>query len=430
MSIERIKSTAEQIMSRLNAVKGRGEEATKQAMVMPMLQAMGYDIWNPEEVCPEYDADFAIKKMGQKEKVDIAIMKDGKPAIFIEVKSADIKLDGHQGQLARYYNFDTAVSLAILTNGIEWWLYTDTAEPNRMDERPFHVCNMDAAEQGLDVLARFCKETFDGNVICDYATELKYTALIAKFLRENLDLRERDPEENFIRWILTELKDKGGYQGMIFATVVNRFRPIVKAALTRTVREIVRRSISAMDEEAAPVIAQPAPAATIAEEVINTPTTSIPIRTIVTTDDELALYAAIEEIFNHSSFKNGTINEPGRRREIPIELGFKDTTAYFGIYFNKPGWWFLRAMLDGNNKWLGFDLPADIGAPLIPEQIKILPKTAFASIRVAFNGLEDLRLLEPVILAAMEHNVRQRATAQEVEDGGEQASAPEAPGNM
>jgi len=34
-----------------------------------MLDALGYDIWNPCEVCPEYAADTAIKKAGQKEKV-------------------------------------------------------------------------------------------------------------------------------------------------------------------------------------------------------------------------------------------------------------------------------------------------------------------------------------------------------------------------
>ena len=70
-------------------------------------------------------------------------------------------------------------------------------------------------------------------------------------------------------------------------------------------------------------------------------------------------------------------------------------------------------MLDGKNKWLGFDLPAEIGTPLVPEAIKILPKSHLSPIRVAFSGLDDLRSLEPVILAAMEHNVRQRANNQD-----------------
>lgn len=87
--LEKIRKTVEQICERLNAVKGRGEEATK--------QALGYNIWLPTEVCPEYEADFAIKKNGQKEKVDIAILKDNVPQIFVEVKSIDVNLDGHEG---------------------------------------------------------------------------------------------------------------------------------------------------------------------------------------------------------------------------------------------------------------------------------------------------------------------------------------------
>ncbi len=66
-----------------------------------MLETLDYDIWLPSEVCPEYEADFAIKKSGQKEKVDIAILQDEVPLIFLEVKSIDTKLDGHEGQLAR-----------------------------------------------------------------------------------------------------------------------------------------------------------------------------------------------------------------------------------------------------------------------------------------------------------------------------------------
>ena len=217
-----------------------------------------------------------------------------KPAIYVEVKSIDTGLDGHEGQLARYFNATSSVSLAILTNGLEWRLYTDTASQNIMDSKPFCICKLDAAEQGLDVLARFCKSDFSGDAICDYATELKYTTLIANFLRRNLDPREGDPEENLIRWILAELKDAGGHTGIVNANVVNRFRPIVKAALTRTVREIVRRSISAMDEEVAPAVTQPQPQPSpVSDDTVNTPETSNTQRAIVTTEDEMALYVAI-----------------------------------------------------------------------------------------------------------------------------------------
>ena len=64
MSIDRLKSVVEQINARIPATRGRGEEATKQALILPLLSALGYDIWNPAEVCPEYEADFAIRKGG------------------------------------------------------------------------------------------------------------------------------------------------------------------------------------------------------------------------------------------------------------------------------------------------------------------------------------------------------------------------------
>lgn len=138
MSVEKLKTAIDQINGRVAATRGLGEEATKQALILPMLDALGYNIWNPTEVCPEYDADFAIKKAGQKEKVDLAILLDGQPRIFFEVKPVHVTLDGHEGQLARYFNATTSVALAILTNGLEYQFFTDTGEPNLMDKVPFY----------------------------------------------------------------------------------------------------------------------------------------------------------------------------------------------------------------------------------------------------------------------------------------------------
>ena len=50
------------------------EEATKNAMVLPFIHALGYDIFNPAEVVPEFTADIGTKK---GEKVVYAILKDG-----------------------------------------------------------------------------------------------------------------------------------------------------------------------------------------------------------------------------------------------------------------------------------------------------------------------------------------------------------------
>ena len=38
------------------------EEATKNAFIMPFIKALGYDVFNPLEVVPEFVADIGIKK--------------------------------------------------------------------------------------------------------------------------------------------------------------------------------------------------------------------------------------------------------------------------------------------------------------------------------------------------------------------------------
>ena len=91
----------EQLKERAISLKDslQTEEATKNALVMPFLNALGYDVFNPLEVVPEFVADSRLKK---DEKVDYAVMKDGKPIILIECKKVDNdKLDvkKHAGQL-------------------------------------------------------------------------------------------------------------------------------------------------------------------------------------------------------------------------------------------------------------------------------------------------------------------------------------------
>ena len=105
---EDLRNLAEQIKKRQAHVKG--EEATKQALVLPFLQVLGFDIYDPTEVKPEYIADFAKKKSGgQFEKIDYAITLKGEPAIFVECKAVDVAVEDHDGQLARYFNSTPSV---------------------------------------------------------------------------------------------------------------------------------------------------------------------------------------------------------------------------------------------------------------------------------------------------------------------------------
>ncbi len=129
------KDQIKQISERVEKLRDslQTEEATKNALIMPFLQAMGYDVFNPLEVTPEYICDIGTKK---GEKIDYAIFKDGKPVILVECKHWKQPLTLHDNQLLRYFHVSPA-KFGILTNGITYRFYTDLETPNKMDETPF-----------------------------------------------------------------------------------------------------------------------------------------------------------------------------------------------------------------------------------------------------------------------------------------------------
>ena len=92
----------QELSSRIQTLKENvlTEEATKHSFIMPFISALGYDIFNPMVVVPEFTADISKKK---NEKVDYAIMYNNKPLILIEAKSHTENLDLHATQLERYF---------------------------------------------------------------------------------------------------------------------------------------------------------------------------------------------------------------------------------------------------------------------------------------------------------------------------------------
>ncbi|MEP7093675.1 MAG: restriction endonuclease, partial [Flavobacterium sp.] len=89
-----LKALADKIM--LLKDKIETEESTKHAFVLPFINILGYDTFNPTEVVPEFTADLGLKK---GEKVDYAIFQDGAPILIIECKSWKEKLTIHNSQL-------------------------------------------------------------------------------------------------------------------------------------------------------------------------------------------------------------------------------------------------------------------------------------------------------------------------------------------
>lgn len=170
------------------------EEATKNAFVMPFIAALGYDVFDPMEVTPELIADVGIKK---GEKIDYAILQDGKPIMLFECKHHGANLaNEHASQLYRYFSV-TECRVAVLTNGVEYRFFTDLDAPNKMDSKPFLVFSVvDFPEALLPELKKFTKDAFNIDALLSTANELKYTREIKTLLAQQLV----SPSEDFVRF--------------------------------------------------------------------------------------------------------------------------------------------------------------------------------------------------------------------------------------
>lgn len=228
------------ISDRIPKLKGQveTEEATKTAFVMPFISALGYDVFNPTEVTPEFTADIGIKK---GEKVDYCIQKDGNPIIIVECKHWKEQLNPHNSQLFRYFHV-TKTRFAILTNGINYWFYSDLVEPNKMDEKPFLEFSLEmVSEPIVNELKRFQKSSFNIEEIVVVANDLKYS----KELKEALAKELTDPGEEFIKFMVAKV-----YQGRITARVYEQFKVLVQKSSRTLLSEMVSARLqTALDSE-------------------------------------------------------------------------------------------------------------------------------------------------------------------------------------
>jgi len=235
-----LKDHLKQINDKINKFKDsiQTEEATKNAFIMPFINALGYDIFNPQEVVPEFVADIGSKK---GEKVDYAILKNNDPIILIECKHWKEDLDIHSTQLLRYFN-TTKAKFAILTNGINYRFYTDLEEPNKMDEKPFLDINMlELKDTQIEELKKFHKSYFDIDNIINTASTLKYSNEIKVLLSNEF----KQPTEDFIKFFI-----KNVYSGMATKKVINQFTEIVKISCQQFLSDLITERLkTALDKE-------------------------------------------------------------------------------------------------------------------------------------------------------------------------------------
>jgi hypothetical protein len=227
------KEQIKRLSERVNKLKEQisTEEATKNAFVMPFLTALGYDVFNPFEVVPEYIADIGVKK---GEKVDYALLKDGQPVILVECKHWAQKLDNNHSQLMRYFHV-TKVKFAILTNGIKYRFYSDLVETNIMDAKPFFECDMnDLKDFAIAEIYKFHKSQFDIATILSAAHELKYVSEIRNMLTNEL----KSPSDEFVKLFASKV-----YNRKMTANVLVQFSELVKKSAQQLLQEMVAEQL-------------------------------------------------------------------------------------------------------------------------------------------------------------------------------------------
>lgn len=291
------------------------EEATKNALVMPFIGILGYDVFDPTEVLPEFIADVGIKK---GEKVDYAIVKDGKIVMLFECKKCGTDLEQtHASQLYRYFSV-TDARIGVLTDGVVYRFFTDLEAPNKMDAKPFMEFNvLDFQEPGVAELKKLTKPAFNMDQMITAAVELKYTREVKRILGEQLAA----PSDDFVRLFASQL-----HNGAFTQKARDKFADITQRGFNQfindRINERLKSAMTGLPGAALSVVESPAIEAAPAPS--DEAETNGREGRVVTTDDEFEAFCIVKAILCE------IVN--------PSRVAARDQQSYFGV------------LLDNNNR--------------------------------------------------------------------------------
>lgn len=320
------------VQSHIEHIKKMGahcttEETTKQALILPLLDILGFSSYDPTKVRAEYAADFVGSKSG--ERVDYALFCDQRPVIFIEAKAYTEKLDNHCPQLSRYYNASPDVSFAIITNGREWRFFTDLVRSNVMDEAPFMTINFE--ELDLDIVSKlehFHHDKFQPESLRAIAEENIYLTACSSAIRTML----KEVDHDFVRYV----GQRAGIDKMFTVKFLDELQPIVKRSVARAISGVVATILEAPKEECSEDLHDE-------EDIVtdpNAPEVDPDNPRIITTSEERKMLALCQELLPDH------------------EITGKDTESYYNVlYQNKTNRWLLRYQADKKQPSVVFGIP-------------------------------------------------------------------------
>ena len=281
------------------------EEATKNSLILPFINALGYNIFNPTEVMPEFIADVGMKK---GERVDYAVCIDGKPVFLYECKWCQSSLsNANAAQLRRYFHV-TSAKIGILTNGIQYYFFSDLDQTNIMDEKPFMELDLENIDATLlKEVKKLSKPDFQMEAMLSTANDLKYIRQIRSLIMEQFI----DPTPEFVKFFTAQV-----YSKRITPPILEQFTAITKKALKLYINaEINQRLTSALSNEDHD-LTQKSEIEEIQEQNEKPG--------IITTDEEMEAYFIVKALIRND------VN--------PERIFHRDTKSYFGV------------LLDDNNR--------------------------------------------------------------------------------
>lgn len=202
--------------------RGLNESQTSQAIVLPLLQELGFDIWDPYEVVAEdhsgggsggYCPDFTIKL-------------EGTTTVIIEVKSLNKSFSANDETQAVNYVNALGRRWAVLTNGRAWHFY-DNSLPRPATEKLVLTVDIQDEEAGR-YLGQLLSRAF-------WLTEDAEKQLSERIEKVDEDIRKRHRLEEMEHKLRQELvegftKDSKGLQKAIQLTLEPNERELAEEA--------------------------------------------------------------------------------------------------------------------------------------------------------------------------------------------------------
>ncbi|MFV4847336.1 type I restriction endonuclease [Edwardsiella tarda] len=348
------------------------EETTKQALIVPFLDILGFSAADPRKVKAEYSADFPGVKAN--ERVDYALFCHDVPVMFIEAKSYTEDIDNHCPQLSRYFNSTPEVTISAITNGIEWRFFTDLKQKNIMDPTPFLKIRMDTlTDSDAEQLFRFRYDKFKPEALRTLAEESVYLSAFTKTISSSL----RDVDSEFVRYIAS----RSNVERQLNQRFLDSITPLVRLAVEKAVSAMVVSGLSILDKDHSDKVNNDSiKSNSEVDDEIDSVDPNNP--NVITTKNEVEMFNKIKQIVGDD-----------------IEIKHKDTESYFSVlYSGKTNRWILR-FYDKKSSYVVF--PIELSDVQINEISRA--RLEYDNGKIHISSPEDILRISGIVTDSLEY---------------------------